>query len=71
MDGYAVAARMREAGLNGTALVAVTGYGQEEDLHRSAAAGFTRHLVKPVDAAGLRRVVAEVRARPQAQPVRS
>ncbi len=71
MDGYAVAARMREAGLNGAALVAVTGYGQEEDLHRSAAAGFTRHLVKPVDAAGLRRVIAEVSARSKAQPARN
>jgi two-component system CheB/CheR fusion protein len=71
MDGYAVAAQMREAGLNGAALVAVTGYGQEEDLHRSAAAGFTRHLVKPVDAALLRRVVAEVSDRLQARRARS
>lgn len=29
-------------------LVAVTGWGQEEDLHRSVAAGFDHHLVKPV-----------------------
>jgi PAS domain S-box-containing protein len=71
MDGYAVAARMREAGLAGAALVAVTGYGQEEDLHRSAAAGFTRHLVKPVDAAGLRRVIAEVSARLEAGRARN
>jgi PAS domain S-box-containing protein len=71
MDGYAVAARMREAGLNGAALVAVTGYGQEDDLHRSAAAGFTRHLVKPVDAAGLRKVIAEVSDRLQAGRARS
>ena len=71
MDGYAVAARMREAGLNGAALVAVTGYGMEEDLHRSAAAGFTRHLVKPVDAALLRKVVAEVSDRLQARRARS
>jgi two-component system CheB/CheR fusion protein len=71
MDGYVVAARMREAGLNGAALVAVTGYGMEEDLHRSAAAGFTRHLVKPVDAALLRKVVAEVSDRAQARRARS
>jgi CheY-like chemotaxis protein len=71
MDGYAVAARMREAGANGAALVAVTGYGMEEDLHRSAAAGFSRHLVKPVDAASLRKVVAEVSDRVQARRARS
>jgi CheY-like chemotaxis protein len=71
MDGYAVAARMREAGLDGVALVAVTGYGQEEDLRRSVAAGFSRHLVKPVDAAGLRKVVAEVSDRLQARRARN
>jgi CheY-like chemotaxis protein len=31
-----------------TLLVAVTGYGQEEDRRRSQEAGFDRHLVKPV-----------------------
>jgi CheY-like chemotaxis protein len=30
-------------------LVAVTGYGQEEDRRRSAEAGFDQHLVKPVN----------------------
>jgi len=30
-------------------LVAVTGYGQEQDRQRSSAAGFAAHLVKPVD----------------------
>jgi CheY-like chemotaxis protein len=30
-------------------LVAVTGWGQEEDRRRTAAAGFHRHLIKPVD----------------------
>jgi len=71
MDGYALAARMREAGLNGAALVAVTGYGQEEDLRRSTAAGFAHHLVKPVDVALLRKVIAEVSARLQAERARS
>ena len=41
---------MRETpGLEGIRLVAVTGYGQESDRQRSAAAGFHHHLVKPVD----------------------
>jgi CheY-like chemotaxis protein len=35
--------------LKGPLLVAITGYGQEEDRGRSQAAGFVAHLVKPVD----------------------
>jgi signal transduction histidine kinase/DNA-binding response OmpR family regulator len=50
MDGYKVARRLRErpAGQN-ILLVALTGYGQEEDRRRSREAGFDHHLVKPVD----------------------
>ena len=33
----------------GRPIVAVTGYGQVEDRKRTQAAGFARHLVKPVD----------------------
>ena len=63
MDGYTVAARLREAGHNRAAIVAVTGYGQEEDLSRSSAAGFDHHLVKPVDGSVLRKIVAEASGR--------
>ena len=50
MDGYQVAQRLRiQPGLEKTLLVAMTGYGQEEDRRRSRAAGFNQHLVKPVD----------------------
>jgi CheY-like chemotaxis protein len=63
MDGYTVAARLREAGLDRAAMVAVTGYGQEEDLHRSTAAGFDHHLVKPVDGSVLRKIIAEASTR--------
>jgi PAS domain S-box-containing protein len=50
MDGYAVAATLRQdAGLTGTVIIGVSGYGQEEDRRRSRAAGFDHHLVKPVD----------------------
>jgi CheY-like chemotaxis protein len=38
-------------------LVAVSGYAQREDKERSAAAGFSAHLVKPVDVAELRKVL--------------
>ena len=58
MDGYAVAAALRQNGLGGAALVAVTGYGREGDISRSRQAGFDHHLVKPVDLAALQRVTA-------------
>jgi PAS domain S-box-containing protein len=60
MDGYTVAARLRAAGHDRAALVAVSGYGQDDDLRRSNAAGFDRHLVKPIDGAVLRKLLAEV-----------
>ncbi len=63
MDGYAVAARLRETGHRPTSLVALTGYGQAEHLQRSTDAGFDRHLVKPVDFALLSQITAEVRRR--------
>ena len=50
MDGYELAARLREVpDLRGTKLIAVTGYGQESDRRKTQAAGFHHHLVKPVD----------------------
>jgi CheY-like chemotaxis protein len=49
MDGYEVARTIRrEPASNGMLLVALTGYGQEEDRRMSHAAGFDLHLVKPV-----------------------
>jgi len=50
VHGYEVARRMRAApGTARTLLVAVTGWGQENDRKRAREAGFDRHLVKPVD----------------------
>jgi CheY-like chemotaxis protein len=50
IDGYELARRMRTMPPVAQALiVAVSGYGQEKDRQRSAAAGFDAHLVKPVD----------------------
>ena len=49
MDGYAVARQLRSMPETAAAmLVAVTGYGQPDDRARALAAGFDRHLVKPV-----------------------
>ncbi len=50
MDGLEVARRLRDdLGLTDVLLVAMTGYGQDEDRRRSQIAGFNSHLVKPVD----------------------
>ncbi len=55
MDGYEVARRCRgDAGLAGITLVAMTGYGKNEDRIRSRQAGFNAHLVKPVSLEDLR-----------------
>jgi signal transduction histidine kinase len=54
MDGYEVARRMRARGSKAQ-LVALTGYGQQDDLARAREAGFDAHLVKPVDLRLLRR----------------
>jgi two-component system, sensor histidine kinase len=58
MDGYAVAAALRQNGLAGASLVAVTGYGRKDDISRSRQAGFDHHLVKPVDLTAIQRVTA-------------
>jgi CheY-like chemotaxis protein len=52
MDGYEVARRLREqCGEKRPLLIAVTGYGREEDRRRSAEAGIDLHLLKPADMA--------------------
>jgi two-component system, sensor histidine kinase len=59
IDGYEVARRLRsERGLASVLLVAMTGYGQESDRQLSSAAGFDRHLVKPVDLKSLQALLA-------------
>ncbi len=58
MDGFEVAAELRRDPTTASArLIAVTGYGREEDRRRSKAAGFDLHLTKPVDPARLRQVL--------------
>ena len=50
MDGYELAARLRERpDLQSIRLIALTGYGQESDRRKSRHAGFEHHLVEPVD----------------------
>jgi PAS domain S-box-containing protein len=57
MDGYEVARRLRAEGAKAT-LVALTGYGQAEDVQRALDAGFDAHVTKPVELAALRRILA-------------
>lgn len=47
MDGYAVAAELRRDPATGR-LIALSGYGREEDRPRSREDGFDLHLIKPV-----------------------
>ncbi len=55
MDGYAVAARLREQAATRTArIVALTGFGQETDRHTALTAGFDDHMTKPVNPEALR-----------------
>ena len=50
MSGYELAERLQQSEMGKHCrLVALTGYGQEQDRRRSARAGFAHHLVKPVD----------------------
>lgn len=50
MDGYRIAEQLRkEKGCENAVLIAISGYGQEQDRRRSIEAGFDYHLVKPVD----------------------
>jgi signal transduction histidine kinase len=58
MDGYELARRIRSApGGDEVTLIALTGYGFPDDRKRSAAAGFDRHLVKPVAPNDLRQAL--------------
>lgn len=62
MDGYELAVRMREMH-PGIRLVALSGYGQEDDKKKSRTAGFSEHLVKPVSIVDIERVLSELGVR--------
>jgi signal transduction histidine kinase/ActR/RegA family two-component response regulator len=60
MDGYELARRLRaEPRHRDCLLVAVTGWGQDKDQQRSQAAGFDRHVVKPLAPSQLRALLQE------------
>jgi len=65
MDGFELAERLRASERPPLELIAVTGYGQEEDRARAKNAGFGVHLVKPIDLRALDRAI-RARVTPQA-----
>ena len=59
MSGHELAREIRRLpGLERIALIALTGWGSEEDKRRSAEAGFAHHLTKPVDIASIEATLA-------------
>ncbi|HVM46161.1 MAG TPA: response regulator, partial [Candidatus Thermoplasmatota archaeon] len=61
INGYEVAARLRaDAAFANTRLVAITGYGQDEDRRRAREAGFDHHLTKPVEPRSLEALLARL-----------
>jgi len=66
MNGYEVARRLRRLPQRKPwMLLALTGYGQDEDRRRSAQAGIDRHLLKPVDLEQLQASFVELAIRPR------
>ena len=64
MNGYEVAKRIRAAAsIRSVLLVALTGWGQRDDVERATAAGFDLHMTKPADFATLRRLIRDVASR--------
>jgi CheY-like chemotaxis protein/two-component sensor histidine kinase len=63
LDGYELARRLRQSPETASAtLIALTGYGREEDRRRSLEAGFDHHLVKPVAPERLSSLLSSLRA---------
>jgi PAS domain S-box-containing protein len=63
IDGYQLARELRRMpALEGVMLIAVTGYGREDDVQRSHAAGFDQHWVKPFDTDALEELLKSLAA---------
>ena len=60
-SGYDAARQIRSAPeCDGVVLVALTGWGQEEDRRRSFEAGFDHHIVKPIDFAVVEKLLEDL-----------
>ena len=60
MNGYELVTLLRKNGQTLLPIVAVTGYGLEDDRRRALEAGFTAHLTKPIGVRDINKVLAEV-----------
>jgi PAS domain S-box-containing protein len=60
LSGYDAARQIREQQGSGVVLIAVTGWGQDEDRRRSREAGFDHHLVKPVELGELQELLPRI-----------
>ena len=62
-DGYEAARRIRlqRKGGNSVTLIAITGWGQDDDRLRSSEAGFDAHLTKPVEYGDLKKLLLQRR----------
>jgi CheY-like chemotaxis protein len=68
-NGYEAARMIRgESWGRDVVLIALTGWGQEQDRRRSRDAGFDHHLVKPVDPKALMKLVADISIAPRRVP---
>jgi two-component system CheB/CheR fusion protein len=63
MDGFELARNIRTVCGDAICLVALTGYGREEDRQAAQAAGFDHHLVKPIEDEVLARLLADLATR--------
>ncbi|MGK4006124.1 PAS domain S-box protein [Sorangium sp. So ce1036] len=64
MDGYGVARALKgNLGLSPSLMIALTGYGQEEDQRRVREAGFDMHFIKPIDPRSLQKLLASFTTR--------
>ena len=60
MDGYEVCRHCQEPSTRDSILIAITGWGLEEDRQRAIQEGFDRHLVKPVELTTLVKLLEEL-----------
>lgn len=72
LNGYEVAQRIRESAWGKSMfLIAVTGWGQDEDRQRSSDVGLNLHMVKPVEPSALEKLLSELRVEPRSAPSQS
>jgi PAS domain S-box-containing protein len=71
LNGYDACRRIREQAWSEKAvLIALTGWGQEEDRRRSHEAGFNHHMVKPLEPTALMQLLESLPSVPEGQPIK-